>query len=48
MVYSVIDFVLVVLNLLMFEVCGIIGVSKIEFFIFSSAERVKFKCGTTF
>ena len=31
----------VVLELLMFKVCGIIGISKIKFFNFSSNERVK-------
>ena len=41
MVYRLIDFALVVLALLMFEVCGIIGLSKIEFFHFSGNERVK-------
>ena len=41
MVFSLIDFALVVLNLLMFEVCVIIGISKIEIFNFSGAERVK-------
>ena len=30
----------VVLELLMFKVCGIIGISKIKFFNFSSNERV--------
>ena len=41
MVCWLIDFVLVVLKLLMFKVCVIIGISKIEFFNFSGAERVK-------
>ena len=35
------DFALVVLELFMFKVCGIIGISKIEFFSFSDTERVK-------
>ena len=41
MVCRLIDFALVVLKLLMFKVCGIIGISKIEFFNFSGTERVK-------
>ena len=40
MVGGFIDFALVVLKLLMFKFCGIIGVSKIELFNFSSTERV--------
>ena len=40
MVCSLIDFALVVLKLLMFKVCEIIGISKIEFFNLSDAERV--------
>ena len=40
MVCSLIDFPLVVLKLLMFEVCAIVGISKINFFNFSAAERV--------
>ena len=40
MVCRLMDFLLVVLKLLMFKVCGIIGVSKIEFFNFSGTERV--------
>ena len=39
MAYRLIDFALVVLKLLMFKVCGIIGTSKIEFFNFSGKER---------
>ena len=35
------DFVLVVLYLLMFKVCGIIEISKIVLFNFSGTERVK-------
>ena len=34
-VCRLIDFALVVFKLLMFKVCGIIGISKIKFFIFS-------------
>ena len=41
MVCRLIEFALVVLKLLMFKVCGIIGISKIEFFYFSGTERVK-------
>ena len=41
MVYRLIDFVLVVLKLLMLKVCGIIGITKIGFFNFSSTDRVK-------
>ena len=41
MVCRLIDFALVVLMLLMFKVCVIIGISKIEFFNFSGTERVK-------
>ena len=37
------DFALVVLKLLKFKVCGIIGISKIEFFNYSGNERVKIK-----
>ena len=35
-----IDFALVILTLLMFKVCGIIGISKIEFLNFSDNEKV--------
>ena len=35
MVFRLIDFALVVLKLRMFKVCGITGISKIEFFNFS-------------
>ena len=38
-----IDFAFVVLKLLMFKVCGIIGISEIEFFNFSGIERVNFE-----
>ena len=41
MVCRLIDFTLVVLELLMFKVCGIIGISKIEFYNFSGNERIK-------
>ena len=41
MLSRLIDFPLVVLKLLMFKVCVIIGISKIEFFNFSGTERVK-------
>ena len=37
MVCRLVDFALVVLELLMFKVCGIIGISKIEFFNFSGS-----------
>ena len=41
MIFRLIYFALaLVLKLLMFKVCGIIGISKIEFFNFSGAERV--------
>ena len=40
MVCRLIDLTLVVLELLMFKVCGIISISKIEFFNFSGEERV--------
>ena len=42
MVCRLIDFALVVLKLLMFKVCAIIGVSKIAFFNFSGTERVNY------
>ena len=41
MVCWLIDFALVVLKLVMFKVCVIIGISKIEFFNISGTERVK-------
>ena len=41
MVCRLIDFALVVLKLLMFKVCVIIGISKIEIFNFSGTERFK-------
>ena len=40
MVCSLIDFALVVLDILMFNVWGIIGISNIEFFNFSGTETV--------
>ena len=43
MVCKLIDFPLVILKLLMFKVCGIIGVTKIEFSNISVTERVNFK-----
>ena len=42
MVSKLIDFALVVLELFMFKVCGTTGISKIEFFNFSSNERFKY------
>ena len=42
MVCRLIDFALIVLKFLMFNVCVIIGTSKIEFFNFSGTERVKY------
>ena len=42
-IFSLIDFALVILELLMFKNCGIIGISKIEFFSYSGTERVKIK-----
>ena len=41
MVCSLVDFVLVVLKLFMFEDSGIIGISKNEFFNFSGTVRAK-------
>ena len=41
MVCRLIDFALVILKLLMFKVCVIIGISKIKIFNFSGTERVK-------
>ena len=35
------DFAVVVFSLSMFKICGIFGISKIKFFNFSGAERVK-------
>ena len=41
MICRLIDFAVVILQLLMFEVCENIGILKIGFFIFSSNERAK-------
>ena len=41
MISRLIDFVLVILQLLMIKICGIIGISKVEFFNFSGTEKVK-------
>ena len=41
MVWRLIDIALVVIKLLMFKVCVIIGISKVEFFSFPGAEWVK-------
>ena len=41
MAYRLIYFAFMFLELLMFKVCGIIGISEIEFFNFSDTERVK-------
>ena len=41
MMSRLIDFELTVLWLIMFKVCGIIEVTKIEFFNYSQTERVK-------
>ena len=41
MVCRLIDFALVVLKLLMFKVCVIIGISKIEIFNFSALKRLR-------
>ena len=40
MICRLIDFALVILELLMFKVCGVNGISKIEFFNFSCNKRV--------
>ena len=40
MVCRLIDFAPVVLKLLIFKVCGIIGISEMEFFRYSGNERV--------
>ena len=45
MVCSLIDYALVVLELLKFKVCVIIGISKFEIFNFSGTERVNKKTG---
>ena len=41
MISRLIDFALAVLQLLMFNVCGVIGISKIMLFNFSGTERDK-------
>ena len=41
MVCRLVDFALVVLDLLIFKVCAIIGISKVEFFFFFCNEGVK-------
>ena len=41
MVCRLIEFALVVVKLLMFNVCGIIGISDVEFFNFLSTKRVQ-------
>ena len=41
MVFRLVDFSLLVLKLLMFQVCGNIDISKIEFLNFSATERFK-------
>ena len=41
MVCRLIDFAFMVLKLLIFKVCGTIGISKIGFFNFSGNEMVK-------
>ena len=43
MICRLIDVALVVLKLLMFKVCVIIGISRIEFFNFSGTERVNIR-----
>ena len=47
-VCRLINVALVVLKLLMFKVCVIIGISEIEIFNFSGTERVKKNCLTVF
>ena len=41
MVYKLINFAIVVLNLLIFQDYVVIGISKIQFFNFSGTEEVK-------
>ena len=43
MISRLIELSLVVLKLLMFRICGVIGISEIEFFTFSEIESVKIK-----
>ena len=42
MVYRLIDFALIVPKFLIFKVCVVIGISKIEFFKLFGTERVKY------
>ena len=44
MACRLIDFALVIFKLLMFQVCGIIGVTKIEFSNISGTEKVNTFC----
>ena len=48
MVCRLIDFALVVLELLMFKVCGIINISKIEFFNFRERLKKELKLSSLF
>ena len=48
MISKLIDFALMALYILVFKVCGIIGISEIEFFNFSSTERIKCNQGIKF
>ena len=41
MISTLIDFAHVILKLLIFKVCGVIGISKFAFFYFSGTDRVK-------
>ena len=41
MVCRLLDLSLVVLKVLMLNICGVLGISKIKFFDFSGTERVK-------
>ena len=41
MISRLIDFPHVILKLLIFKVCGVIGISKVAFFYFSGTDRVK-------
>ena len=41
MIFRLIDFALMVLQLLMFKVCAIIEVANIDFFNYSRTERIK-------
>ena len=42
MVCKLIDFILVILKQLTFKVCGIIGISKIDFFLIIHISKIKF------